>query len=108
MDAADPKTWSPSAWHPDWRDAEQEFKALREFSERILCEIPNATVTLEFIEEGYMLVNLYRSSSKVGVVFANVSDGQPQYQLYVFTDGGEEEYQARWSDDGIQIIRRCF
>jgi hypothetical protein len=108
MDMANPKSWSRPPWHADWKGADQEIEALRAFSDRILNDFPTLRVELEFVEEGYMLVRIFRSIDQLGTLYANIENGKPQYPLYVQIDGNEEEFNVETIEDGICVLRTAL
>ena len=100
-----PETWSlPPRWAP-LQDGEWEFEQLRRFAMAVLVRDPAYRMHLDAFEDGYLKVDVHLPASKVGEVFVNRADDEPEravFRLFVGHDGHEQD--VRSIDEAVECV----
>ena len=106
MHNSDPNNWTAPNWHPDSGDPEEELRMLREFCLRLLRQRPDYSVQLDVFEEGYMKVDLFRGTAKVGELYIvdGPKGGTRRFGLFLFSGNDEEEYYFNEIDEGLRYM----
>lgn len=111
MPTSHPDTWTAPRWHADWGDAEAETKRLRAFAKLLLAKCPEAAVSLEEPEEGYMYVAVLRDSKTVAEIYCPAdSENAPasRYAVYTFADDEETESYCATEMEAVALIVPLF
>lgn len=85
----DPNLWQVPQWHPDW-DGDFEFAGLRSVAKAVL-DATDLDVKLSIVEEGYMHVDVFGGSTRIGMVYVNRADDPsvPQFSIYAGAEDDE-------------------
>jgi len=109
MATSNPDTWTSPRWHSDFGNPEEELSRLQACAKALLRKCPDATVSLEQPEEGYMYVEVSRDSQPVAEVYCVKEPGKPdsvRYGVFVFTGKGEAETYCSTPDEVVELIAR--
>ncbi len=108
MQSFDPQSWKPPSWHSDFGNANFELEMLRTFAIELLNRVQDIGVQLNYIEQGYMCVEIQKDLStfaEVYIVKRKPDSGIQSYGLFIETDGLDEEL---YFDEPKQVVEHLL
>jgi hypothetical protein len=98
---AEPSSWTPPRWHPDYGDVKGEFDHLRNVVQLIIEQSPQLSVGLSLPEEGLMFLVVAQEREKVlAEIYSLESDGESglrKYGVFLHPNSAAEEEQYAFS-----------
>jgi hypothetical protein len=107
MATSNPDTWTSPRWHSDWGNPEEELSRLQACAKALLRKCPDATVTLEQPEEGYMYVQVSHHSQLVAEVYCVKQSDKPdslRYGVFVREGDDESENYCSTPEEAVELI----
>ena len=89
------QNWKTPKWHKDFGDPRKELSLLKNLCLFILKLNPYYSFEIEYIEEGYMAVNIYKEGKYIGE--CQVVD-QEINKIGLFLESGKEIYIFKKED----------
>ena len=106
MRDSDPHTWTAPSWHPDYGDPQEELQLLKDFCLRLLQKHPAYSVQLAVPEEGYMNIDVFRGTTKVGELYIvdNVAGKRDRRYGLFLSENCEEEHYFEEIEQGLAYL----
>ncbi len=109
MTTTNPINWEAPTWHPDFGNPTVEVEMLRAFCIKAIERFPNLTTALLTPEEGYLHVEVNKSSKKLAEIHIVSDEANQRFGIFGF-DGGDESGEQYFleNDEGLRILEKML